>query len=120
MGSRPTTEYALPWAGCFDDVESAEVRRQCLVGEDTFGSSGQYSRVRNLLEMLLVDSQKFLRLLRQIHELRGLLLNAGPGSTVLVVDDVIRQDAADIHGLTTELGLEMSRLEAERLSKFLK
>ena len=70
--------------------------------------------------MLIINSDRFLRLLAQMHQLGGVLTGlTGDGTSVkLVVDSTIRSDMDEIMVLLNDLSLPMSLKEADRLKAF--
>lgn len=81
---------------------------------------GRTGKLVSLWDMLLLDSEKFLHLLRQLHELSGvLLISMGEGEHTLSIDKTMRGDAENLISLLGDLSLSMSLIEAKRLRRFL-
>lgn len=81
-------------------------------------------RLVSLWDMLILNSEKFLKLLRNFHHLSGIVIGVRSETKskdiTLVIDDGMRKDAEEIIGLLNELILPMSLVEAKRLKKFFK
>lgn len=71
--------------------------------------------------MLTLNSEKFLRLLRQLHDLAGIVIGIRSEESNkkaeinFTVDSTMRQDANEIVVLLGELALPMSLAEAKKL-----
>ncbi|HZS68944.1 MAG TPA: hypothetical protein VFA72_17675 [Burkholderiales bacterium] len=67
--------------------------------------------------MLLVNSEKLLRLLGELHTMRGILLVKfkDTDTITLSVDDSMREQAAEMEQLAVDLGLEMTAKKIARL-----
>ena len=76
-------------------------------------------RLVSLWDMLQLDSDKFLRLMRNLHYLDGSLGLVIKGrSHVYAIDERLRSDAAELADLCKSLGLTYSSKQAKRFIEF--